>query len=354
MAYQPKPAHRKLSKIKVYKPGRPIAEIMHEYGIKHPIKLASNENSLGPAPKVIEALKKGASEVFRYPDANAFELKSALAKKHGVRLDQLVFGNGSDELIVMAIRAFVSASEMTMTAKPTFLIYKIASDVQGVGCQEIKMADFRYNLDAMLNKIHSKTKLIFIANPDNPIGSYLSHKEIDGFLKKVPKRVLVFLDEAYYEYASQIKDYPNSLKLLKKYPNLIISRTFSKAYALSSLRIGYAISSKPVIEVLNQVREPFNLNGMAQIAALSALKSQKYYSESIRIQNGEKDGLIEEFTRMGIKTLPSATNFILIEAGDAAIEIYNQLLRRGVIIREMSSWGLKKYLRITIGKPGGE
>jgi histidinol-phosphate aminotransferase len=344
------PAHKGLDLVQPYQPGKPIEELEREFGIRHALKLASNENPYGPSPKALVAARASLRKIHRYPDASSFYLKKAIAAKFRVSEDRIAIGNGSDELIVMAIRAFVSAGDEVMTATPTFLIYKIATQVHGAQIVQVPQKDFRYDLKAMLRAITPKTKMIFIANPDNPTGSYVTDTELKDFLKKVPSRCLVFMDEAYYEYASHEKNYPQTLGLLSQ-PNLIISRTFSKAYGLCGLRVGYSFAHPQVTAGMNKVREPFNINGPAQAAALAALTDNAFLKKVVSQTCAERARVDEGLCKRGFKTVPSASNFILFHAGAKAHAIYEGLLRRGVIVRHMKSWGLEEYIRVTIGRP---
>jgi histidinol-phosphate aminotransferase len=344
------PAHAGLDRVQSYKPGKPVEELERELGIRHALKLASNENPFGPSPKAVAAARQALAKTHRYPDASCFYLKRALASKFKVSEDRLAIGNGSDELIVMAIRAFVAQDEEVLTATPTFLIYKIAAQVHGAKVVEVPMKDFRYDLKAMAKAITPKTKLIFIANPDNPTGSYASRSDLEAFLKAVPSRCLVFMDEAYYEYAAREKNYPNTLNWLDR-PNLIISRTFSKAYGLCGFRVGYSFAHPDVTAGMNKVREPFNINGPAQAAAQAALGDTAFLKKVVAQTCAERRRLDAELRKRGFQTVPSATNFILFHAGPKAQALYDGLLRRGVIVRHMKSWGLEAYIRVTVGRP---
>lgn len=344
------PAHAGLEKIQSYQPGKPIEEVERELGIRRVLKLASNENPFGPSPKALAAARKELEKVHRYPDASCFYLKRALTAKFRVSEDRIAVGNGSDELIVMAIRAFVAQDEEVLTAKPTFLIYKIAAQVHGAKVTEVPQRNHRYDLKAMARAVTSKTKIIFIANPDNPTGTYARSSELRAFLKDVPVRCLVFLDEAYYEYAAREKNYPQTLNWLDR-PNLIVSRTFSKAYGLCGFRVGYSFAHPDVTAGLNKVREPFNVNSPAQAAARAALDDRAFLKKVVAQTCSERRRLDSELRRRGIRTVPSAANFILMHVGPAASALYEGLLRGGVIVRHLKSWGLEDFIRVTVGRP---
>ncbi len=270
-----------LVSVRNYIPGKPLEELEREYGIKNAVKMASNENALGPSPKAMAAIRKNLDRLHRYPEGGCHYLREKLSRRLGVRGDELVFGNGSDELLVFTVRAFVGKGDEVIIADPTFLIYEIASNVEGGVVLRIPMKSFHYDLEAMQSKISPRTRLIFIANPDNPVGTYISEKALKNFLRFVPRQVVVVLDEAYYEFARVKKDYPESLKLLKDHKNLIVTRTFSKAYGLAGLRIGYAVTSAEIASSLNKVREPFNVNSLAQVAAAAALDDSGFLKKSV-------------------------------------------------------------------------
>jgi len=343
-------ARKNILRIKPYIPGKPIEEVKRDLGLKKVCKLASNENPSGPSPKVIKAMQKALVGLNRYPDGNCHYLRKEIAKHLRVKETQLIFGNGSDEVIFQAVRTFVSEGEEIVIANPTFLMYGIVGQIAGARIKTVPLKDFRYDLVAMKKAVTKKTKIIFIANPDNPTGTYVTKKEVGVFLKGLRKDILVFLDEAYYEFAPK-KDYPDSLSLLKKYKNIIVTRTFSKMYGLAGLRIGYGVSSEEVIDLLNRVREPFNINSIAQIAAITALRDQPYYQKALRLCEKEKEYLYGELGRLGLAFVKSATNFIVINVKQDSQKVFQKFLSKGIIVRNMSAWGLKTYIRVTVGKP---
>ena len=340
-----------LSGVKNYKPGKPIEEVEREYGIRNAIKMASNENPLGPSPKAVAAMRQVLAKSHRYPDGGCFYLRRKLAKALSVSEESLVFGNGSDELLVFAVRAFVSPGDEIIIADPTFLIYEIAGQVENARIVKVPMKNFRYDLDTMQSHINSRTKLIFVANPDNPVGTYIDDKKLFVFLKTVPKNVIVVLDEAYYEYARVRKDYPDTMKWISTFPNLIVTRTFSKAYGLAGLRVGYAVTREPVAAALNKVREPFNVNLLAQTAATAALDDKVHLKKSVTLANQGRKYLTGELVKLGFKCVETVTNFILADARQDTSILYEDLLKQGVIVRPMSAWGLKTFIRVTIGTP---
>ncbi len=335
-------------KIKHYVPGKPIDEVRRELGLKSVIKLASNENPYPPSPKALAAIAKAAREVNRYPDGGCFLLRRALARKLKIDDDQLIFGNGSDEIIVLAAKAFAAKGDNIIIAKPSFLIYEIASTLSGACLRQVALKDFRYDLEGMKAKVNARTKIIFIGNPDNPAGTYITQAQAEDFLRCVPKSTLVFFDEAYFEYV-QAKDYPDTLSLMKKYPNVMTTRTFSKMYALAGLRIGYGVARREIIDILNRLREPFNVNSMAQAAAVAVLGDEAYYRHIAQEVNEQRQYLYRSFESMGIAREESFTNFILVHVGGDSSRVAASLLKKGVIIRDMAAWGLKGYIRVSIG-----
>jgi len=341
-------AKSSLFTIKPYIPGKPIEEVKRELGLREVIKLASNENPYEISPKVKKAIEAAIPTLNRYPDGDCFYLRKELSRTLNVDSKQLIFGNGSDEIIVFAARAFLKNGDEVIVAQPSFLIYDIASKLEGAHVVAVPIKDFKYDLRGMKKAINSKTRIIFLGNPDNPAGSYFSQQEFEEFIYDIPKDVLIFCDEAYYEYV-QAKDYVDSIALLKKYKNLFVTRTFSKMYGLAGLRIGYGVGSKELVDILNRVREPFNVNSLAQVAALACLKDKGYYKKiALKIEK-QRQFLYESFARLKLNFVKSCTNFILIQLSQEAGDVSKKLLQKGVIIRDMSHWGMKNFIRITIG-----
>ena len=337
-------------KVKPYVPGRPIEEVQRKLGLKEVIKLASNESPFPPSRRVTCAIQKALPHLNRYPEGSCYDLRRELSRRLKVASNQLIFGNGSDEIIVMGVRAFVQEGDEVVVAKPSFLIYKMASVAAGARIQEVPLKNFRYDLEAIEKALTKKTKIIFIGNPDNPASTYVTHREAETFLRAVPPNVLVLLDEAYFEFVEE-DDYPDSLALLKTHKNLLVTRTFSKMYGLAGLRIGYGISRPETIDILERVREPFNVNTLAQVAAVACLKDSAYYRAGLKLLKDLKQCLYENFRTMGLPFVESATNFILVRVPQDSSVVDRELLKRGVIIRDMSFWGLKNFIRVTVGTP---
>ncbi len=337
-----------IQSIKPYIPGKPIEELERELGIKEAIKLASNENPLGPSPKAIDAISAHIGNINRYPEGSGYYLRKALSKKIGIQEEYFIFGNGSNELLDIAVRTFMTPEDEAVMAWPSFIVYPLA--VQVIGAKSIKVplsSDFRHNLTEMAKAITDKTKIVFIANPNNPTGTINYADEFEAFMKDVPEDVLVVVDEAYYEYVQDGR-YPNTIEYLKEGRNILILRTFSKAYGLAGLRIGYGITRQDIVTEMNKVREPFNTNSLAQVAALAALEDEEHLRKSIEINNIGKEFLYSEFKQLGLEFVPTETNFIFVKlSGITSQELYGRLLKKGVIIRPIG----EDSVRITIGLP---
>ncbi|MBF0387148.1 MAG: histidinol-phosphate transaminase [Candidatus Omnitrophica bacterium] len=343
-------ANKNILKVKPYVPGKPIDEVRREYGLKKVVKLASNENPYPPSPKVLKAISLAAKKANRYPDGSCFELRQELARRLKLEPEQFVFGCGSDEVIVMAIRSFVEPGDEVVIAKPSFLVYSIASAAAGAVLVEVPLDGLRYDLPAMKAAVNSRTKIVFIGNPDNPSGLYPTSTEIAEFMEGFPSDVLVFFDEAYFEFITG-RDYSDTLALLKTHKNVVVARTFSKVYGLAGLRIGYGMADREVAGLLDRAREPFNVNSIAQAAALAALNDGGYYKRIIREQTGERTRLCEALEKMDMEVSRGCTNFIQVRLPRDSGEVVLGLMKKGVIVRDMSAWGLQRYIRVSIGRP---
>ncbi len=330
-----------------YQPGMPIEEVKRQFGLEDVIKLASNENPLGGSPKARLAIKRALSQINRYPEGDCFYLRQALSRKYKLSPRRFIFGNGSDELIDIIIKTFVEEDENIITADTTFLEYQILAQVLGRRMIKVPLSDFTYDLKAMLKKINKKTKVIFIANPNNPTGTYVNKRQLDEFLNRVPRRVIVVLDEAYDIFVDAA-DFPRSLDYLKR-GNVIILKTFSKSFGLAGLRIGYAAASPRLISYMQRARQPFNVNLLAQVGAAAALEDEAFIKKTRRIILQGKDYLYRQLTKLGLRFLPSAANFILIDAGRNGKTLHKRMLKSGVIIRDMQQYGLDNFIRVTVG-----
>ncbi|PKL52094.1 MAG: histidinol-phosphate transaminase [Nitrospira bacterium HGW-Nitrospira-1] len=335
--------------IQPYVPGKPIEELERELGIANSIKLASNENPVGPSPKALEAIKNSLSDINRYPDGAGYYLKKALAEKlsasESICEDEIILGNGSNELLDIAVRTCMQAGDEAVMAVPSFVVYSMA--VQGVGGKSIQipLKDYTHDLKAMADAVTPRTKMIFIANPNNPTGTINRKYEFARMMEEIPNNILVVLDEAYYEYVSD-PDYADSMKHLHAEGNVLILRTFSKIYGLAGLRIGYGVAKKEILNDMNRLREPFNTNSIAQRAAIAALKDSEHVSHSRNINEAGKTYLYGELASLGVKYVPTEANFLYMPV-EKAMALYESLMKMGVIIRPMGPHAI----RVTIGLP---
>lgn len=334
--------------IKPYIPGKPVEELERELGITGSIKLASNENPLGPSPRAVRALRAGMKELHRYPDGSCYYLRNTLSGKLNIDPEELVFGNGSNELIELAVRTYLCPGDEAIMAHPSFVVYSIIVQAAQGKSIVVPLKEWRHDLGAMAAKITSKTRLIFIANPNNPTGTINTKAEMNSFMRKVPDNVLVVVDEAYHEYVNS-HDYPDTLTYIKKDKNILVLRTFSKIYGLAGLRIGYGISNRKITSEMNKVRQPFNVNSPAQAAAMAALEDTGHIEKSKQTNEKGKRYLYKNLKALGINFIPTEANFIYITFPDDIVsELHDRLLGQGVIIRPMGP----AAARITIGLPG--
>ena len=340
-----------IPRIMPYPPGKPIEEVRREYGLESVIKLASNENPVGPSPRAVKAMAAAAGEMHLYPDGNGYYLKRALSKKFRMPVESIVLGNGSDEVTDMIATAYVKPSENVVVSEHDFISYKLAAMMVGASFREVPLKNWRADVKGLLKAVDSKTKLVCIANPSNPVGTMVERGEFEYFMKRVPSSTLVLLDEAYFEYVGA-RNYPNGLKYVKKYPNLVVTRTFSKAYGLAGLRIGYGFADPQIIRNFDRVRPPFNVSRMAQAAALAALEDKAHVRKTVELNREGRKVLEAAFWKMGLDTIPSHTNFILVDVKSDGAEITEALLKEGVIVRAMAGYGLPGHVRMTIGRPG--
>lgn len=329
-----------------YVAGKPIEETKRQLGLKEVIKLASNENPLGPSPKAVSSIKKNLKNINRYPDSNGFYLKRKLAKAYGVSAQNILLGNGSDELIDIIIKTFVEDDETVLTADTTFLEYGIISSILGRRVVSVPLNYFKYDLEAIKKKIDERTKVVFIANPNNPTGTYVTKLEVENFLRGLPKDIILVLDEAYDTFID-VDDYPKSLKYLND--NVIILKTFSKAYGLAGLRLGYALAGSEMIGYMERARQPFNVNLLAQAAGIAALDDKDFLRKTRKAVLEGKSYLYDSLKGLGVAYVPSVANFILIDAGRDGVEVFREMLKSGVIVRDMKQYGLKNFIRVTIG-----
>jgi histidinol-phosphate aminotransferase len=331
-----------------YEGGKPVEELEREFGITDAVKLASNENPLGPSPRAIEAARATIGGVNRYPDGVAFGLRDAIARFHGVRRDEVLQGAGSNELLDLVVRTFATPEHHIVFGEPAFIVYRIASLAYGVPFTAVPLKNLVHDLPAMAAAVTPRTRVVFVANPNNPTGTYVGRAEVEEFLRAVPPEVIVVMDEAYFEYAGA-PDYPNSLALRHLRERLIVMRTFSKAYGLAGLRVGYAVGPAPLIDYMNRVRAPFNTSVPGQAAAIAALDDQAHVEQSRSMNTAERTRLTQALEAMGLSVAPSQANFILVELARPARPVYDRLLERGVIVRPFGN--LPTSLRVTCGLP---
>lgn len=348
MSILPRP---NLEGIKTYKPGKPIEEVARELKLEGKIiKLASNENPLGTSPKALHAMAKSLHESFLYPDDNAFYLKEKLAEKHKVNPENIIIGNGSVDLIYFACLSYLNPYERLMRSNGSFIMAKIGSEVMGSSIQEIPLREYRHDLDRMRNSITAQTKIIYIDNPINPLGTCVWQNELERFMNHIPEFVLVIIDEAYYDYITA-KEYPDSFKFLQEGKNVLILRTFSKIHGLAGLRIGYGVSKPEIVNVLMKVRTPFNANRLAQIGAMAALDDTTHIKRSRKVNGAGKRYLYKELKKLKVFHLQSYANFIFVNFATDSKVIFEELQKRKIITRMIKEYGFPNALRISIGIP---
>ena len=338
-----------IKKLKSYKPGKPIEEVQRELGLDDIIKLASNENPLGPSPKALSAIQNSMIESHRYPDASGYELRKKLSNKFKVNINNVVLGSGSEGIMSTIMRTFLLNDDELVSAQNSFIGFRVLANASGNKIHWVPMKNHRYDLESMADKITDYTKIVYIANPDNPMGTYITRKEFDAFYSHIPDRVLIILDEAYFEYAEKKEDYPDSMTY--RYDNVITLRSFSKAYGLGGVRIGYGFAHDELISNLLKVKAPFEPSALAQIAGHAALEDRDFLSKTIETNKRGMNYLMEELETIGIECIPSIANFIttIWDSESRATELTKELLKKGVIVRQLNSFGWPTYIRISIG-----
>jgi len=331
-----------------YQAGKPIEELQRELGLSKIVKLASNENPLGPGMCALGACAQGVRDMTRYPDANGFELKRAISERFTVQPEQISLGNGSNDLLDLIARVYLAPGTSAVFSEYAFICYPIATQACGARAIVTPAKNWGHDLEAMAAAIAPDTRVVFIANPNNPTGTWINRETLVAFLKRVPEHVIVVLDEAYTEYAEH-PDFPNGLELQRDFPNLMVTRTFSKAYGLAALRVGYAVSQPQVADLLNRVRAPFNVNSLALAAAKAALNDDDYLERTVVLNREGMQQLTQGFDKLGLKYIPSVGNFVTVEFSTAAMPIYQALLQEGVIVRPLLPYQMPNHLRISIG-----
>jgi histidinol-phosphate aminotransferase len=339
------PAH--IAALQPYQPGKPVEELERELGIGEAVKLASNENPLGPSPKALEAVRLALGGMHRYPDGSAYYLRHALAERLGLSPDEVVVGNGSNDLLVLLSQALLGPGDEAVVANPAFVVYKLAVQAVGGRVVEVPLVELTHDLPAMAEAVTERTKLLFVANPNNPTGTMVTAKEVDELLRVLPETVVVVMDEAYVEYIER-DDFPDCLAAVRAGKNLIVCRTFSKIYGLAGIRVGYAAGPTPIVAAINQVRPPFNVNRLAQEAAMAALDDHGHVQASREVNRVGMAQLAAGLEARAVKYVQSVANFLLVEVGEGRAA-YQALLPKGVIVRPMGGYGLDAYVRVTVG-----
>jgi histidinol-phosphate aminotransferase len=333
-----------------YPPGKPVSELERELGISHAIKLASNENAIGPSPKAVSAIQDALKDIHRYPDGGAFYLRRRLADHLGVAPDELILGNGSNELIELLVRTFGARGASILTSATTFVVYRLIAQAAGLDLVVAPMdpVALTFDLDAIAERVTKNTRFIFLCNPNNPTGTMFRPEALAAFLERIGDEPIVVLDEAYIEYVEP-QWRPDSLGIVKSRPRTVVLRTFSKAYGLAGVRIGYGITSSEMSRYIECVRQPFNTNHLAQVGAMAALDDDDHLAHVLRVTETGKSRIMEGLAEMSLTAVPSHTNFILFDVGRAALPVYQGMLELGVIVRPMHAYGLPNYLRVNTG-----
>jgi histidinol-phosphate aminotransferase len=339
-----------IASLKPYVPGKPIEELEREYGIEGSIKLASNENPLGPSPMAVAAIQEAIAKLHRYPDGSGFYLVQKLAARLGVRPGNLVLGNGSDEIIGMLTRAFLQPGDEAVMPRPSFLMYDILVRSVGASAVYVPLKSLAIDLQGILENMSSATRMIFLTNPNNPTGTAISGSSFKDFLRNIPPAVIVVVDEAYIEFVTD-PDCLNGLDYVTAQTAVVTLRTFSKAYGLAGLRIGYGVMAEPVAQILHRVRQPFNTNSLAQIGALAAIDDEAFLQRTLAVTHEGLKFLYDNLDRIGLRYYPTQANFFMIEVNQSADSVFEKLLREGVIVRSMTSYGYPDHIRVNVGLP---
>jgi histidinol-phosphate aminotransferase len=333
-----------------YVPGKPLSELEREHGIREAVKLASNENPLGCGEAAQMAFRDCAAELSRYPDGGAFALRGAIAEHHGVDPAQVTVGNGSNDVLDLVARTFLQPGVESVFSEHAFAVYPIATQAAGATARVAPARDFGHDLDAMAVLVGERTRVVWIANPNNPTGTWLAAGPLRAFLERLPAHVVAVVDEAYFEYVEE-SGYPDTSRWLADFPNLVVTRTFSKAYGLAALRVGYGLSHPDIADLLNRVRQPFNVDSFGQAAAIAALSDADYLRRSVALNDSGMAQLAEGVRRLGLDYIPSAGNFLTIDLGRDAAPVDQALLRLGVVTRPIANYGLPEHLRVSVGLP---
>lgn len=343
------PFREELADLQPYPPGKPIEEVQREHGLTEVVKLASNENPYGPSPLAVEAIAGQLKDLHLYPESGCYYLRNKLAGRLGVAPENLIFGNGSDEIVALLAMAFLDNTHNIVCSERTFIRYEMGATSMGATTRHVPMRDWKHDVDALAAAVDNSTRFLFLANPDNPVGSAVPAVDVRRLLETVPSSIIVVLDEAYYEYARAWDEYPDSVQWLTEFPNLVITRTFSKAYGLAGIRVGYAMGNPEIWNAVDRVRPPFNVNRLAQEAAMAAMDDHGHLARTV---DGNAEGLAffyNAFQGLGLEYVQSYANFVLVNMKRPALPVYESLLRHGVIVRPMGIYKLPEHLRISVG-----
>ncbi|MCP4229439.1 MAG: histidinol-phosphate transaminase [bacterium] len=331
-----------------YQPGKPIGEVQREFGLDEVLKLASNENELGPSPKALDAIREILTKIHRYPEGSGFYFVEGISEKYGFDFDQFILGNGANDLIELVVKTYVETDENVIYGFPSFIMYEIAVKMMGAEYRRIPLKNYAMDMETMLDAVDEKTKIVFIANPNNPTGTIVRHKELDEFVARIPDDVLVVLDEAYNDFVDD-PDYPDSLQYVRDGKTVMVMRSLSKTYGLAGLRLGWAVADKEIIDAVHKIRQPFNANIIAQAAGVAALADEEHLLKSREMIIEGRDYLYEQLKRMGLDYVESQANFVLIDFKTDITELNLKLLRRGIVVRPMAGWGYTHSARVTVG-----
>jgi histidinol-phosphate aminotransferase len=337
-----------IGEILPYKPGKPIGEVQREYGLERVIQLASNENRLGPSPKALAAIREHLDEIYLYPEGSGYYLVKALAEKHDLEFNQIILGNGANDVIELITKTFVHPGENVIYGFPSFIMYEIAVKMVDGEWRRVPLKDYRFDVPAMAEEIDEKTKIIFIANPNNPTGTIVTKRELDALLERCHDGVLVVLDEAYFDFVTD-PEYPDGIEYVKAGKPVMVIRSFSKNYGLAGLRLGWGAANAETISHIQRIRQPFNCNRLAQVAGTAALEDDEHLARTRETTEEGAKYLYGEFDRLGLEYVPSHANFILVNFGTDIGPLYEKLLKRGFVVRPMAAWGYSKSARVTVG-----
>jgi len=339
-----------LESISSYTPAKSLEEIRQDLGLDNIIRLSANENTMGCSPLVATALKQAVEDIYLYPDGFCMKLRRKLAESYNFNQEQLIFGNGSFELLSLIAQALINPGDESLIPEPSFGWYKVVTLAMGGVIVSVPLKNHVIDLDEITSKVTNKTRIVWLCNPNNPTGTILTQPNLEKFLTNLPQDITIVLDEAYYEYVTDIA-YPDSVALIKKYPNIIVLRTFSKVYGLASLRVGYGIADQEMINTLNKIRLPINVNALAQVAAEASLNDQNFKNAVLENNRQGKDYYYKSFKKMGLEYIPSETNFIMVNVKKDSVTVSNEILKGGIAVRAGTEFGMPTWLRITIGKP---